>query len=758
MKSIHLPVTHRTPNRRTCGQSALRHLRAGALVAAVLAAIAVSNPAGAQTDDFNSGTLGPNWATSLCSNFPGTITFPADRFGGKAIRMVANYSSLVTGDPIADDTAQNNPRVIAWRTDRLYTNFYVAIDVLGWNTSIERETNRPLVSLVARVRNLVRDPNVPVGRPDCMVMYLNVNRFGGSPQGTRGVINIGHLKDGGVGSVFDTLGVQGEFTLDPGHAYRMVFTGTNLLDAANNSLYCARVYDLQDLTRPLVTLTCPDPWPGFDPESLWRAPGYSGFGTVADGAVNDAWVFRTTDVTFDNFVAAEYAPSTVSFPGTPNGEAGVPQVVNRSPLSWTNFYPASGGISFTATTLGGGSVDTIKLFLNGADVSSSLAISPLSNSRTVSYPGSGLTSNTVYDARIVLGAGTLWSTNIWTFDTFSDAYLASTNLCKIIECEDFDFGGGQFIDNPLPSGWPTNVTYYNNANSESYPWTGATNQDLNGPPYTSYVNKGTPGDLGVDYWDVDGKTSAKQAYEADFRPLFSPEKSPGTTEGCLTYAVTDYMGYWFPGNSGENKAYVYDTQRKKYYDLDPVNHAIQEYMLERLEGGEWFNYTRTFDGSKKYKVYIRAGAEYTLNMTLLQISPGPATNTLGRFYTTNSLGTCNMRYVPLVDDAGKPVTVNFSGTTKLRLLMDFPQEERSKQGLVLNYMAFVPVASLSVESSAEVSGAYTNESGAVVDENARTVTIPKAPTISRFYRLVWDHAARITSVKVVGENVVLTYE
>jgi len=210
------------------------------------------------------------------------------------------------------------------------------------------------------------------------------------------------------------------------------------------------------------------------------------------------------------------------------------------------------------------------MFLNGVDVSSGLTIGPLSSSRAVSFPGSGLTSNTVYDARIEL-ANALGqkTTNSWTFDTFSDAFLALTNLCKIIECEDFDFNGGQFIDNPVPSGWPTNITWYNNVNSVPYPWTDATNQDLGGPPYTSYVNKGTPSDLGVDYWDVDGSVAAKQTYEADFRPLFDPIHCPGTSEGSPCYAVVDYLGNWFPGNTGENRAYVYDTQRKKYYDLDP---------------------------------------------------------------------------------------------------------------------------------------------------------------------------------------------
>ena len=131
-------------------------------------------------------------------------------------------------------------------------------------------------------------------------------------------------------------------------------------------------------------------------------------------------------------MAAEYPPTSVSFPGTTNGEAGLPQVMNRTPASYSNFYAPAGGINFTATTLGGGNVTSVKLFLNDVDVSSGLTISALSNSRTVSFPGSGLTANTVYDARIELAnASGQNTTNIWTFDTFSDAYLTSTNRARI---------------------------------------------------------------------------------------------------------------------------------------------------------------------------------------------------------------------------------------------------------------------------------------------------------------------------------------
>lgn len=933
MKSNRFPLTPCASLRTIRGVLSSGRFRLAALAVAALASLPQYAPA--QTDNFNSGALGPNWATSVSANFPGTISFPTDPYGGKAIRLVANSCGLATGNSIRDGTV-SNPRIMAWRTDRLYTNFYVAADVLSWDTSINRDTNSPNILLIGRLTNVLRSINgviAPVGRPDCMVLLLNVNRFGGPGGGTRGVINLAHLVNGGADNAFASLGLQGDFTLDPGHAYRMVLTGTNLV---GNSVYYGRVYDLQDLTRPLATVFCPDSEFGSTPP--WEAAGYSGIGTTS-GDTN-----ASTDVTLDNFVAAEYPPTSVSFPGTTNGEAGLPQVVNRTPASYSNFYVPAGGINFTATTLGGGNVTTAKLFLNGVDVSSSLNNPAAGNSRNFSFPGSGLTSNTVYDARIEL-ANALGqkTTNVWTFDTFTDAFLAGTNYCKIIECEDFDFGAGQFIDNPVPSGWPTNTTYYNNFNTVAWPWPGATNQDLGGPPYTSYVNKGTASDLGVDYYDEEGH-SGNQLWFADLRPLAQPSGSgqgPGTSEGDPSYQLLDWVSYWFPGDTGQNTMYVYDTQRQKYYDLDPVNHAIQEYMLDELEGGEWYNYSRTFASTNYYNVYLRHGSEFTEQLRLDQIVGGPtaptATNYLGEFYATAALMKCNFRYTPLMTwvtppnsliangnfganalsftlspgytgspnpssitswtasgsaqygingagtgvgdpfgpsnpggltyaflqgtgqalvqslttlapnttyqlgysvagrigntasyrvviysdntfttayyDSGvqpanssgfvnvtasfttpatlgaapniqlvnssvagdntvdyanvflvagsspvttsKPAVVNLSGTNTLRLTVDVPQEERTKKGLMLNYMAFVPA--FVVLSSSQVDTGYALDTTASINQNTRTITIPQNGP-ARYYRLRWDHQVTIKSITLVGGNVVLTYQ
>src|SRR6185295_6529962 len=123
---------------------------------------------------------------------------------------------------------------------------------------------------------------------------------------------------------------------------------------------------------------------------------------------------------------------------------------------YSNFYPAALGITFNARTLT--TTNTIntgatRLYLNGVDVFSGLIITGTATNASVSF--NGLTSNAVYNARIELqDAIGRKTTNVWTFDTFTQAYLAGPRA-KNIECEDYDYSndyqtqptGGNFIGN-----------------------------------------------------------------------------------------------------------------------------------------------------------------------------------------------------------------------------------------------------------------------------------------------------------------------
>jgi len=754
MQPKNLPLTRQMLAGTVRGPLPLRRLRFAFWAIAALTGLTVSAPAQnpLQTDNFDTGAL-TGWATSVCSNYPADLTFVTDVFGGKALRIAATNSALT------DAALQNTSRAMIWMTNQFYTNnFYIAVDLVDWNPSSNTSTNEAVIGLIAHATNVVQDPSVPLGRPDGVILASHYEADGGDDgsgvNGTRGQLQIYAISDGQVPGPLGA-GAQGDYTINPGHKYRLVFTGTNQFDSdgvtSTNFIYYGRIYDLEDLTRPLATIFANEPYyPAFHIQGYWSPSGYSGIFAIGYdtrlATDNPPWNPKSCDLTVDNFVAATDPPaSPASFPATPHGLAGVPQVVNRQPVSYSNFYAAAGGITFNATTLSTTntiSTNGIHLFINGLDVTSSLVVT---NQATTNQSVSatnwsvsfyGLTSNAVYDARIELAdALGRKTTNAWTFDTFSDAYLASAN-CKNIECEDFDFDG-QFVDNPVVSGYTLATTLYNNENVVAWPWAGAINQGPNSYVLQGGVNANGNGGVG-DFFDYDSKN---RLLEADYRPV----GSIGTEQGS-----GDFLYYKF--GVGQSAWVNFDTQRQKYSSVDP---DLQEYNVERTEGGEWQNFTRTFYGTNYYNVYLRHGCELSQQLSLDVIGAGPTTNNLGTFYVTNALAKSNYRYAPLLNSSNNLAVVNLSEVNTLRLTVAVPQVEKYKQGLMLNYMAFVPA--LLVESSSQADTGYAIDTTASVEPGTRIITIPQRVGV-RFYRLFWDHAVRITSVTLAGGNVLLTYQ
>ena len=81
----------------------------------------------------------------------------------------------------------------------------------------------------------------------------------------------------------------------------------------------------------------------------------------------------------------------------------------------------------------------IRLILNGADVSNQLAISGTSNAWSVAF--AGLQTNRLYTANISAKNAAGVRTRTLLFDTFREG--------SVIEAEDFNFGSGQFFDDPI---------------------------------------------------------------------------------------------------------------------------------------------------------------------------------------------------------------------------------------------------------------------------------------------------------------------
>jgi hypothetical protein len=126
-------------------------------------------------------------------------------------------------------------------------------------------------------------------------------------------------------------------------------------------------------------------------------------------------------------------------------EADLPLLSNVYPTG-THPFEYTNAFSFTATAFGSSfPTNGIQLVLDGNNVSSNLVITGSASTKNVVYPT--LLPNAIHLAVIAatnsLGHGILVTNR---FDTFSeDNYM--------VEAEDFDYGGGQFITNWVPDAY-----------------------------------------------------------------------------------------------------------------------------------------------------------------------------------------------------------------------------------------------------------------------------------------------------------------
>jgi hypothetical protein len=146
----------------------------------------------------------------------------------------------------------------------------------------------------------------------------------------------------------------------------------------------------------------------------------------------------------------------------------LPQLRDLYPTG-TRPFESTNALSFTITTEGATfPADGIKLFLDGTDASANLLVTGSASTKTVVYPG--LQLNAWHRARITatnsIGHG-ISITN--QFDTFSqDNYM--------VETEDFDYDGGQFVTSWFPGayagfGAATNIDFQHSPiEGEQYPY------------------------------------------------------------------------------------------------------------------------------------------------------------------------------------------------------------------------------------------------------------------------------------------------
>jgi hypothetical protein len=277
----------------------------------------------------------------------------------------------------------------------------------------------------------------------------------------------------------------------------------------------------------------------------------------------------------------------------------LPLLSNLYPNGTQPFQPTN-ALSFTVATAGATfPANGIKVILDGNDISSALVITSSGSATNVVYPT--LEPNAMHTAIITvtnsLGHG-ITVTN--QFDTFSQ-----TNY--MVEAEDFDFNGGQFVS--ANDYYPDVYDQYSSVTNIDYQHTYVSGEPTDGSEYQ---------------YRIDG--------------------IPQQLLGALG-ALNDYQRLIFVSN----------------FALD--------FYLYWFGGPDWANYTRVYPTGNFY-VYARSAGAGTNSMYLDQVVSGTGTTNqvtkrLGQFGAVNN---ATMGWEPLTDDGlVAPVAVKLGGTNTLRI-------------------------------------------------------------------------------------------
>lgn len=315
-----------------------------------------------------------------------------------------------------------------------------------------------------------------------------------------------------------------------------------------------------------------------------------------------------------NLVSLNLAGGTNTFRVTSGGGANanfymlvpantnLPTITAVNPSGAVLFQPTN-TLVFTASSAAGISTNSITVTVNGNNVSNLLVFNGSSTSWNVSYPH--LQTNNTYAVVIhVTDANGNSATSTLNIDTYNPVFTW--------EAEDFDFGGGQYIDNPLPTTTPNTAA-------------------------NSYCEKvSSPGVIGQA--GIDAQSTG------------NPEVSPGD------YREHDIISC----------PPVFDAARSLF-----LTNNAQDYSLGFLQAGYWENYTKTFP-SGTYNIYGRManGQNPAAVVDLALVTNGWGTTaqfmaSLGTF-TVPNVGWSSYSHIPLMDKYGNYANVTLNGTNTIR--------------------------------------------------------------------------------------------
>ena len=338
-------------------------------------------------------------------------------------------------------------------------------------------------------------------------------------------------------------------------------------------------YQYQSAFNISFTITGPNTYSAIAGSDSWT-------GTF-NGSISGIDVFNHaagngSDVGFNNLaVAPELAINNI----TPNDNNALFNATNK--MSFTINSPAS-------PVIGSG----VHLILNGVNVSSNLVFAGAGTENvSVSYTNLQLNQNYSGEITVTNEAGEGTSASV-LFDTFSTNYFTW-------EAEDFDFNGGQFIDNPVLS-TSSAQSYYNTV--------GLTNVDEYVP---NFDPTGQP-----HLWRTNDEVSIAGAGD--------------TTRAQFAAAgVPDYLiGYFNPGN-WVNYTHTYPAGTYNIYG--------------RIANGN--------GGLANCALSVVTSGQGTTNQTLTQLG----------MFQFSARGWNNFNFVPLTDPWGNVLAVKLNGQTTLRV-------------------------------------------------------------------------------------------
>jgi len=360
-------------------------------------------------------------------------------------------------------------------------------------------------------------------------------------------------------------------------------------------------------------------------------------------------------------------------------------ISNLYPTGTKPFEPGN-TLSFNvSSTVANIATGDIHVTLNGNNVDSLLVIGGTPASRTVSLPY--LASNAIATAAISVtdSAGTTVSRSV-SFDTFSESNFS-------FEAEDYNFGNGQYINNPVLSTSPGANNYYAQAV------------------------------LAVPGVDISTILPAS-GYHQDYQ----------RADDVGTEPTSDYL-------------------RTAYVTAQATDSGVRDYNIGWDYADTWFNYTRDFPAGD-YWVYARLAGSGPLNAKMDTVtgatSSSQTTSPLGTFASTRPADAWQVwGWVPLLTSSGSPAvlsggtkTVRFTtaGNVNHNYFMAVPAKIAVKLSVTPSGAISIPTqagASYTLQYRTSLtSGAWTYLTMVLGDGTTKTVTDPTAGQTQRYYRAI----------------------